>query len=463
MALLVSQGMAWQQSGGAVPRPAWWFRRDDPSMVAAQLRADVDDVARQRARPGVKNWFTFCERAAPGGGVEYDNYSSGVVEWALTATPGVWARVIGREVNGGEAGVDVGLQRMLTAAKRRGAAGLVLHEPGHFIAIRSADLALLAELAEQEGREPAQGDRHRFHIIDSMQRGATAGLTATQVVELVRDRLRNNHDVIVVGRDGEADVATGSAPKRARPNGGGGGEGGGVRPANAAGGGGDVGASGAAAASSGAAGETTVGAAGGGGADVDAAVPLSVEHGRSVSAAPPISHLNRVRDRTRYVGPAQATPPAPLGAVGPRTEAGESAMPSLYGRATEYATQVVGRALAALPVSLAAVWQQADEGGSAMDVATEGDEAAQQGGASAEGDGAVQMGTEGVGLEDSTDGTVGLGWGAVEAGAATEESTDMDVDTARVGKAKRKQKGKSKARMRAKKQEATKQAAGTGP
>ena len=36
-----------------------------------------------------------------------------------------------------------------------------------------------------------------------------------------------------------------------------------------------------------------------------------------------------------------------------------------------------------------------------------------------------------VGLEDSTDGTVGLGWGAVEAGAATEESTDMDVDAAR--------------------------------
>ena len=209
--------------------------------------------------------------------------------------------------------------------------------------------------------------------------------------------------LIVVGRDGETEVATGSAPKRARPNGG-------VRPANAAGGGGGVGASGAAAASSGAAGETAVGADGDGGADVDAAVPLSVEHERSVSAAPPISHLNRVRDRTRYVGPAQATPPAPLGATGPRTEAGESAMPSLYGRAAEYATQVVGRVLAALPVSFAAVRQQADEGGSAMDVATEGDEAAQQGGASAEDDGAVQMGTEGVGLEGSTDGAVGLGY-----------------------------------------------------
>ena len=68
-----------------------------------------------------------------------------------------------------------------------------------------------------------------------------------------------------------------------------------------------------------------------------------------------------------------------------------------------------------------------------MDVATGGDEAARQGGASAEGDGAVQMGTVGVGLEGSTDGAVGLGWGAAEAGAATEDSTDMDVDAAGAG------------------------------
>ena len=38
------------------------------------------------------------------------------------------------------------------------------------------------------------------------------------------------------------------------------------------------------------------------------------------------------------------------------------------------------------------------------------------------------MGTVGVGLEGSTDGAVGLGWDAAEAGAATEDSTDMDVD-----------------------------------
>ena len=79
-------------------------------------------------------------------------------------------------------------------------------------------------------------------------------------------------------------------------------------------------------------------------------------------------------------------------------------MPSLYGRAAEYATQVVARAWAALPVSLAAVRQQADEGGSAMDVAAEGDEAAKQGGAPAEGDGAVQSRTVGVGVGGSTDG-----------------------------------------------------------
>jgi len=357
------------------------------SIVTAQLRADVDDLARQRARPGVKNWFTFCERAAPGGGVAYDDYSSGVVEWALNATPGVWAPVIGREGNGGEAGVDVGLQRMLTTVKRGGAAGLVLHEPGHFVAIRSADLALLAELAEPAGQEPALGDRHRFHIIDSMQRGETAGLTATQVVELVRDRLRNNHDVIVVGRDDEADVATGSAPKHARPNGGSGGEGGGVRPAGAAGGSGDAGASGAAAARSGAAGEAAVGAAGGGGSVVGAAVPLSVEHERSVSAAPSISHLNRVRNRNRYGGRAQAAPPAPLGAARPRAEAGESA----------------------------------------MDVA-DGGEAAQQGGAPAKRRRGGADGDGGVGLEGSTVGAVGLGRGAAE--AAAEGSTDTAAGSA---------------------------------
>ena len=84
-----------------------------------------------------------------------------------------------------------------------------------------------------------------------------------------------------------------------------------------------------------------------------------------------------------------------------------------------------------------------------MDVATEGDEAAQQGGASAEGDGAVQTGTVGVGLEGSTDGAVGLSWGAVEAGAATEDSTDMDVDAARaggMGGEKKKKKWKNKNR-----------------
>ena len=69
--------------------------------------------------------------------------------------------------------------------------------------------------------------------------------------ELVRDRLRNGHDVIVVGRDGEAEGATGGAPKRARPNGADGGGSGGVRFAGAAGEGGGASASGAATASAG--------------------------------------------------------------------------------------------------------------------------------------------------------------------------------------------------------------------
>ena len=69
-----------------------------------------------------------------------------------------------------------------------------------------------------------------------------------------------------------------------------------------------------------------------------------------------------------------------------------------------------------------------------MDVA-DGGEAAQRGGASAEGDGAVQMGTVGVGLEGSTDGAVGLGWGAAEAGA--EGSTDTAAARAGAGMATR--------------------------
>jgi len=92
-----------------------------------------------------------------------------------------------------------------------------------------------------------------------------------------------------------------------------------------------------------------------------------------------------------------------------------------------------------------------------MDVATEGDEAAQQGGASAEGDGAVQMGTEGVGLEDSTDGTVGLGWGAAE--AAAEGSTDTAAGSAglaRQGKRKlHKKKTGAQRRLNQKRREGT--------
>jgi len=106
-----------------------------------------------------------------------------------------------------------------------------------------------------------------------VRREATAGLTATQVVELVRGRLRNGHDVIVVGRDGEADIAVGGAPKRARPNGAGGGGSGRARSAGAADGGGNARATNTATASAGAAGEATATAAGGGGGDTGAAVP----------------------------------------------------------------------------------------------------------------------------------------------------------------------------------------------
>ena len=53
----------------------------------------------------------------------FDDYSTGVVEGALNETPGVWARIEGRGVAGGEAGVDEGLRRVLCgrAQRRRGA------------------------------------------------------------------------------------------------------------------------------------------------------------------------------------------------------------------------------------------------------------------------------------------------------------------------------------------------------
>ena len=65
---------------------------------------DANDLVRGRARPGVRNWLAFCERTGADGAVAYDNYSTGTVEWALNATPGVWARVEGRGTSGGEAG-----------------------------------------------------------------------------------------------------------------------------------------------------------------------------------------------------------------------------------------------------------------------------------------------------------------------------------------------------------------------
>ena len=257
-----------------------------------------------------------------------------------------------------------------------------------------------------------------------MRYEATAGLMADQVVELVRDRLRNGHDVIVVGRDGGAEGATGGAPKRARPNGADGGGSGGVRFAGAAGEGGGASVLGAAAASAGTVGDTAGGTAGGGGVDAGAAVTPTVEYKRSVPATRTASHLARVRARTRFVGSAPAAQPAPLAAVGP----------------------------------------PADEGGSPMNVA-DGGEAARQDGALAEGDGAVQLGAAGLGLGVLAGGAVGLGEGAV--GAAEEGSTDMTAADVRVtarryhaGASERLSRGARRKLAKAKKRTAT--GGGTG-
>ena len=90
--------------------------------------------------------------------------------------------------------VQAGTRGLMTLATPRAVVMAIIwrqyvRKACHFVAIRSADLALLAELAAREGQEPAMDDRHRFHIIDSMRREETAGLMAAQVIELVRDRL----------------------------------------------------------------------------------------------------------------------------------------------------------------------------------------------------------------------------------------------------------------------------------
>ena len=130
--------------------------------------------------------------------------------------------------------------------------------------------------------------------------------------ELVRDRLRNGHDVIVVGCDGETKVATGGAPKRARPHGAGGGSG------EVGSAGGADGGSNASAASAAAAGEygrvrpaasevVAVRTAGGGEVDAVAAVPPLREQAAAYAAW--------------FVGRVRATLPATLDAAWPWAEA----------------------------------------------------------------------------------------------------------------------------------------------
>ena len=127
---------------------------------------------------------------------------------------------------------------------------------------------------------------------------------------VVRDRLRNGHDVIVVGCDGETKVATGGALKRTQPHGAGGGSDGMRSACGADGGGNAPSAASAAAASTGAASER------GGGAngrrrrrEVDAVV-----------AVPPLRE-QAAAYAAWFVGRVRAALPAPFDAARPWAEA----------------------------------------------------------------------------------------------------------------------------------------------
>ena len=76
MALLIDRGKAWKQSG-SVRRPAAGVvgHRRDIYVASAQVQEDAKDLLRGRARPGIKNWLTFCEWTGEDGVVAaYDNY-----------------------------------------------------------------------------------------------------------------------------------------------------------------------------------------------------------------------------------------------------------------------------------------------------------------------------------------------------------------------------------------------------
>ena len=201
VAAYITAGLRWREAGAS--QPMWWVDRDDAAVEAGQARADAADRRSGRYRRGYRNRGTFTEGTDANGAPVYDNYSSGFIEAVLKDGTGTWATCVG--VGGGRRGavVAMAIARVRTAAARGGAAGFVLHKPGHYTAIRGADLAR---------RDPSTAGERHFHAIDSVRKAGVVGKLAAEALAILRTHLTAGHDVIVVGLSVEATPS----PKRAR-------------------------------------------------------------------------------------------------------------------------------------------------------------------------------------------------------------------------------------------------------
>ena len=182
VAALIDEGRHLHQYGQ--PRPWWWDEQ------TAGLEADAR---------GHVNRGSFWEAAGPLGNT-YCDYSSTFIARLLDETPGVWARQVLADV-GGKAHGDRGWCKVSEAAAWAGAAGFVLHSPGHYTAIRGADLV------RADSEDP---QRHHLHTVDSIptnSKPAVAGQSRAGVEQLLREKLRTGHDVIVVGFARDSDDA----------------------------------------------------------------------------------------------------------------------------------------------------------------------------------------------------------------------------------------------------------------
>ena len=185
VAALIDEGRYLHQHGQ--PRPWWWDAQTEGVAADAQGRV---------------NRGSFWEHArAPGR--TYNDYSSTFIAGLLNEMPGVWAKQV-LASGGGKERSAAGWDKIVAAAAREGAAGFVLHSPGHFTAVRGADLV---------GLDPADPRRHRLHAVDSIcgdARPAVEGRGRQSVERLLRSRLTSGHDVIVVGFAGDSDDAPSS-------------------------------------------------------------------------------------------------------------------------------------------------------------------------------------------------------------------------------------------------------------